>query len=204
MSDKLQREELIDLLKHKLDKKTGLLNHILDFEACHTQQHRKLSQKCSKLSEKISDMTNLESVLDVEKSVQAQWMLALTSKNIEQCLDVISILVKFATVQINRQPVTTLSELDAALPSLQLTSLMTTFIMNGKLTGEVKLEITSKTFFDPISIKIELANDHITIPIAQGHKEAALNLESPTFILHKDGKYYLRSKQDQTVSFKHF
>ena len=43
-------------------------------------------------------MTNLESVLDVEKSVQAQWMLALTSKNIEQCLDVISILVKFATV----------------------------------------------------------------------------------------------------------
>jgi hypothetical protein len=37
MSDKLQREELIDLLKHKLDKKVGLLNHIFDFEACHTQ-----------------------------------------------------------------------------------------------------------------------------------------------------------------------
>lgn len=71
---------------------------------------------------------------------------------------------------------------------------MTSFIANGKLTGEVKLEIISKTFFDPISIKIELANEHITIPIAQGHKEAALNLESPTFILHKDGKYYLRSK----------
>jgi len=43
-------------------------------------------------------MTNFESVLDVEKSVQAQWMLALTSKNTEQFLDVISILVKFATV----------------------------------------------------------------------------------------------------------
>jgi hypothetical protein len=37
MSEKLQREELIDLLKHKLDKKTGLINQKLDFEAAHTQ-----------------------------------------------------------------------------------------------------------------------------------------------------------------------
>ena len=53
---------------------------------------------------------------------------------------------------------------------------MNTFVTNEKLAGEVKFEITSKTFFDSLSIKIELANESITIPIDQGHIEAARNL----------------------------
>jgi len=126
-----------------------------------TVQHLALSKECLRLSEKISDQTDFKSALDVQTSVLAQVMLGLTIKSYVPLIDAYTTLVKFLAASLTANPVSTVAELDGALPSLELSEILTI----REFTNAGNLILYNDSFMELSSIRVEFADEPVEIPV---------------------------------------